>query len=667
MNDLPPPPPPPPPGRGRGSKRPDDAADRRHGERPPANKAKGNELNADGSPSGGRGPGSWPRWTIWVLVGVLAAAFLVPSLWPSSSGESLEYSEWRTQMIEGNIATAEINTGSGKITGEFTNGDKYTTTGRADTGVSDADQELMIENDVQFTFVAPSNNWLLGILSIFLPVMLIIGFFVWMQRRAQGQMGGVMSIGKSKAKAYDADRPSTTFDDIAGYTGVKQEITEVVDFLRMPERFREIGARVPKGILLVGPPGTGKTLFARAVAGEAGVGFLSVTGSDFMEMFVGVGASRVRDLFQQARRMGKAIIFVDEIDSIGRKRGAGLGGGHDEREQTLNQMLAEMDGFETSEGIVIMAATNRPDILDPALLRPGRFDRQIVVPLPEATERQAILEVHSRDKRMGPDVDMETMAQATPGMSGADLANLVNEAALVAVRRGSKEIQRIDFENARDRVVLGATRESMILSAEEKRATAYHEGGHALLATVLPHGDPLHKVTILPRGMALGVTWSLPQERHTYSKEFFEDTICKAMGGRVAEMIVFGHLNSGAANDLEQATGIARRMVREWGMSERVGPMAWSSQQAVFLGEDLMSSQREYSDDTAKLLDEEIARILTTQESRARDVLSRHRRGLELIAEALLDRETIDGPEVAKLIQQGMAESGQPADDTVSH
>ncbi len=666
MNNLPPPPPPPPPGRGRGSKRPDDA-DRRHGDKSPANKNKGNEFNADGTPSsGGRGPGSWPRWTIWVLVGVLAAAFLVPSLWPSDSGESLEYSEWRTQVIEGNIATADINA-SGKITGEFTNGDQYTTTGDASTGVSDPDRELLIENNVAYKFTPASNNWLLGVLSIFLPVMLIIGFFVWMQRRAQGQMGGVMSIGKSKAKAYDADRPSTTFDDIAGYTGVKQEITEVVDFLRMPERFREIGARVPKGILLVGPPGTGKTLFARAVAGEAGVGFLSVTGSDFMEMFVGVGASRVRDLFQQARRMGKAIIFVDEIDSIGRKRGAGLGGGHDEREQTLNQMLAEMDGFETSEGIVIMAATNRPDILDPALLRPGRFDRQIVVPLPEATERQAILEVHSRDKRMGPDVDMETMAQATPGMSGADLANLVNEAALVAVRRGSKEIQRIDFENARDRVVLGATRESMILSAEEKRATAYHEGGHALLATVLPHGDPLHKVTILPRGMALGVTWSLPQERHTYSKEFFEDTICKAMGGRVAEMIVFGHLNSGAANDLEQATGIARRMVREWGMSERVGPMAWSSQQAVFLGEDLMSSQREYSDDTAKLLDEEIARILTTQESRARDVLSRHRRGLELIAEALLEHETIDGPEVAKLIQQGMAESGQPADDIVAH
>ena len=451
-------------------------------------------------------------------------------------------------------------------------------------------------------------------------MLLIIGFFVWMQRRAAGQMGNVMSIGRSRAKAYTTDKPSTTFADIAGYAGVKQEITEVVDFLRMPDRFREIGARVPKGMLLVGPPGTGKTLFARAVAGEAGVGFLSVTGSDFMEMFVGVGASRVRDLFQQARRMGRAIIFIDEIDSIGRKRGAGLGGGHDEREQTLNQMLSEMDGFETAEGIVILAATNRPDILDPALLRPGRFDRMIVVPLPEFAERRAILDVHARDKRMGPDVDLDIMAKATPGMSGADLANLVNEAALVAVRRGSKQIERIDFENARDRVVLGARRESLVMTAEERRATAYHEGGHALLATVLPHGDPLHKVTILPRGMALGVTWTLPQERHTYSKEFFEDTICKAMGGRVAEKVVFDHVNSGAANDLEQATGIARRMVREWGMSDRVGPMAWSSQQAVFLGEDLMTSGREYSDDTAKLLDEEVARILTEQEQRATEL-----------------------------------------------
>jgi cell division protease FtsH len=595
---------------------------------------------------------------MWVLLGVVALALLLPSLWPDESGQKISYSEFMQQSSAGEVETVVINNSSGTITGTLKDGSEFTTTGGGDRALSEADEEILREQDVNIEFRTPGNNWLLSIAGLLLPVLLIIGFFVWMQRRAAGQMGNVMSIGRSRAKAYTTDKPSTTFADIAGYEGVKQEITEVVDFLRMPDRFREIGARVPKGMLLVGPPGTGKTLFARAVAGEAGVGFLSVTGSDFMEMFVGVGASRVRDLFQQARRMGRAIIFIDEIDSIGRKRGAGLGGGHDEREQTLNQMLSEMDGFETAEGIVIMAATNRPDILDPALLRPGRFDRSIVVPLPEYEERKAILEVHSRDKRMGADVDLEVMAKATPGMSGADLANLVNEAALVAVRRGSKQIERIDFENARDRVVLGAQRESLVLTAEEKRSTAYHEGGHAVLATVLPHGDPLHKVTILPRGMALGVTWSLPEERHTYSKEYFEDTICKAMGGRVAEKIVFSHVNSGAANDLEQATGIARRMVREWGMSDRVGPMAWSSQQHVFLGEDIMTGGREYSDDTAKLLDEEVARILTDQEQRATELLMKHRRGLELVADALLEHETIEGREVARLIQQGLTESG---------
>ena len=579
-------------------------------------------------------------------------------MWPNEAGDKVTYTQFMNDVRAGNVESVVVNNSSNTITGTMEDGTEFTTTGGGDRSLSEADEAVLREQDVDIEFKTPGSNWLLSIAGLLLPVLLIIGFFVWMQRRAAGQMGNVMSIGRSRAKAYTTDKPSTTFADIAGYEGVKQEITEVVDFLRMPDRFREIGARVPKGMLLVGPPGTGKTLFARAVAGEAGVGFLSVTGSDFMEMFVGVGASRVRDLFQQARRMGRAIIFIDEIDSIGRKRGAGLGGGHDEREQTLNQMLSEMDGFETAEGIVIMAATNRPDILDPALLRPGRFDRSIVVPLPEFSERRAILDVHARDKRVGPDVDLDVMAAATPGMSGADLANLVNEAALVAVRRGGKQIERIDFENARDRVVLGARRESLVMSAEEKRATAYHEGGHALLATVLPHGDPLHKVTILPRGMALGVTWSLPQERHTYSLEYFEDTICKAMGGRVAEKIVFDHINSGAANDLEQSTSIARRMVREWGMSDRVGPMAWSSQQQVFLGEDLMTSGREYSDDTAKLLDEEVARILTEQEQRATELITKHRRGLELIAEALLEHETIDGREVANLIQQGLTESG---------
>ncbi len=594
MSNLPPPPPPPPGGRGQqpqqGPPRPD-----QNGRRP-------------------LGSG-WPRWMIPVLLAAVVLFVAVPRVWPSDAGDKITYSQFISRVNAGDVKSVSIDKGSGTINGTAVDGSKFTATGAGERGLSPDDETLLNQKNVNIKFNQPSSNWLLNWASLLLPLVLIVGFFVWMQRRAAGQMGNVMSIGRSRAKAYSADKPSTTFSDIAGYEGVKQEITEVVDFLRMPERFREIGARVPKGMLLVGPPGTGKTLFARAVAGEAGVGFLSVTGSDFMEMFVGVGASRVRDLFQQARKMGRAIIFIDEIDSIGRKRGAGLGGGHDEREQTLNQMLAEMDGFETSEGIVILAATNRPDILDPALLRPGRFDRQIVVPLPEHTERLAILKVHSRDKRMGPDVDLDTMARATPGMSGADLANLVNEAALFAVRRASKQVERIDFENARDRVVMGARRESLVLSSEEKRATAIHEGGHAILTTVLEHADPLHKVTILPRGMALGVTWSLPEEKHTYSKEYFEDVICRAMGGRVAEMIVFGHLNSGAANDLEQATNIARHMVREWGMSERIGPMAWSGHQQVFLGEDLMTQGREFSDETAQTIDDEVSRILHEQES----------------------------------------------------
>lgn len=600
-----------------------------------------------------------PRWSIWVLIAVAGLLILGPRVWPSSTATKLTYTEFLARVTEGNVTKIKINNISNSISGTMADGSSFVTTGAAT--LSDADEQLLKTKGVDYDYSAPQGNFFTNLIPILLPFLLIMGFFIWMQRRAMGQAGSIMSIGRSRAKSYNADKPSTTFADVAGYEGVKQEIKEVVDFLRMPERFKEIGARVPKGILLVGPPGTGKTLFARAVAGEAGVGFLSVTGSDFMEMFVGVGASRVRDLFQQATKLGHAIIFIDEIDSIGRKRGAGLGGGHDEREQTLNQLLSEMDGFEATEGIVVLAATNRPDILDPALLRPGRFDRQIVIPLPEVEERLAILKVHSVDKRMGSDIDLETMAKATPGMSGADLANLVNEAALFAVRRGSTHIERIDFENARDRVVLGARRESLVLNAEEKRATAYHEGGHAVLATVLPHSDPLHKVTILPRGMALGVTWTLPEERHTYSREFFDDIICKAMGGRVAEMIVFGNLTSGAANDLEQATGIARRMVREWGMSDSIGPMAWTGQQQVFLGEDLMTSGREYSDETARKIDEEIGKILNTQQERARVLLTKHRVGLDLVANALLEQETIDGPTVALLVQQGLGAPSLPS------
>ena len=633
MSDLPPPPPP-----------------RSTPPRPPFKGLKPRNNNGTPQEPGQRTP--LPRWAVWAIIAAVLALGVGSQMFAADTGERLSYTEFLEQVRAGKVERVTLNNATNTITGTLTDGSKFSTTGAVQ--LSDADEQLLKERGVDYDYKTPQANWFTSLVPIILPFLFVIAFFMWMQRRAMGQQGNIMSIGRSKAKAYQADKPSTTFADVAGYDGVKMEIKEVVDFLRMPERFREIGARVPKGILLVGPPGTGKTLFARAVAGEAGVGFLSVTGSDFMEMFVGVGASRVRDLFQQARKMGKAIIFVDEIDSIGRKRGAGLGGGHDEREQTLNQLLAEMDGFETVEGIVILAATNRPDILDPALLRPGRFDRQIVVPLPEADERLAILKVHSRDKRIGTDVDLDTMAKATPGMSGADLANLVNEAALFAVRRGSVQIERIDFENARDRVVLGASRESLVLSAEEKRATAYHEGGHAILATVLPHSDPLHKVTILPRGMALGVTWTLPEERHTYSREYFLDVICKAMGGRVAEKIVFGQLNSGAANDLEQATNIARRMVREWGMSDNVGPMAWQGQQQVFLGEDLMTSGREYSDSTAKMLDDEISRILREQEERAHQLLTKHRKGLDLVAEALLEQETIDGATVGRLVQQAL-------------
>ncbi|PHX94568.1 MAG: cell division protein FtsH [Acidimicrobium sp.] len=593
-----------------------------------------------------------PRWATWAIVAVVILLIAGPRIWPTSTATKFTYTEFLELVKQGQIKQVEINNLSNQISGTLKDGGEFVTTGAV--ALSDADETLLKEKGVDYDYSTPQGNFFTNLIPLLLPFILIMGFFFWMQKRAMGQAGSIMSIGRSRAKNYNADKPATTFADVAGYEGVKQEIREVVDFLKMPESFKEIGARVPKGVLLVGPPGTGKTLFARAVAGEAGVGFLSVTGSDFMEMFVGVGASRVRDLFQQARKMGRAIIFVDEIDSIGRKRGAGLGGGHDEREQTLNQLLAEMDGFETTEGVIVMAATNRPDILDAALLRPGRFDRQVIMPLPECEERLAILTVHSKGKRMGTDVVLDTMAKATPGMSGADLANLVNESALLAVRRGSKVIEHIDFENARDRVIMGARRESLILNAEEKRATAYHEGGHAVLATVLPHSDPLHKVTILPRGMALGVTWTLPEERHTYSRDYFKDMICKAMGGRVAEMIVFGHLNSGAANDLEQATSIARRMVREWGMSDAVGPMAWSSQQQVFLGEDLMTNGREYSDETARMIDLEIGLILREQEARAKVLLEKNRAGLDLVAHSLLEQETIDGATVARLVQEGL-------------
>jgi cell division protease FtsH len=578
------------------------------------------------------------------------AVLIVPSLLTHSPAKSLTYSEFIDKVNAKQVATANITNNSGTITGKLKpTGAEYTVNGP--TPVIQSDVKEMQSNGVKVTFSTPSD-----ILGTLLPYVLLFGgmllIFFFISRQARGQMSGIMSIGRSKARLFSADRPSTTFDDVAGYTGVKQEISEVVEFLKVPARFKEIGAKIPKGVLLVGPPGTGKTLLARAVAGEAGVPFLSVSGSDFMEMFVGVGASRVRDLFQTARKQAPAIIFVDEIDSIGRKRGAGLGGGHDEREQTLNQMLNEMDGFDPAEGVVVIAATNRPDILDPALLRPGRFDRQIVVPLPDLDERLPILRVHCKGKRVGPDVDLELVARGTPGMSGADLANLVNEAALHAVRRGSPAIEMVDFEASRDRVLMGQRRDSLVLSDEEKERVAYHEGGHAVLAYVLEHADPVHKVTILPTGMALGVTMQLPvEERHIHPRAHIEDSLCVRMGGRVAEMLVYGDLSTGAANDLVGNTELARKMVREWGMSEEIGPMAWGSQGQVFLGEDLMHT-RDYSEDTSRVIDDEVERILRSQEERAMETLTQHRKGLDAVARSLLTQESIDGEEVGRLVDE---------------
>ena len=608
------------------------------------------DRSGDKRPGSGRPDQGWSRWALWGTLGLLLAVLLFVGMPGDDGGRDISYSEFRARVASGLVDEVEFNNANHTASGRFTSGEEFQTDTPVD--IPEEDLALLRERNVDFSFTTPQPNFIASWLPFLLPVMLLIGFFVWMQRRAQGQVGSIMQIGRSKAKTYSTERPGTTFADVAGYEGVKQEITEVVDFLKQPQRFAAIGARIPKGVLLVGPPGTGKTLIARAVAGEAGVPFLSVTGSDFMEMFVGVGASRVRDLFQTARKLGRAIIFVDEIDSIGRKRGAGLGGGHDEREQTLNQMLSEMDGFETTEGIVMMAATNRPDILDPALLRPGRFDRQIVVPLPDLEERLPILRVHCKDKRIGDDVDLTVVARGTPGMSGADLANLVNEAALHAVRRDSDAVHMEDFEAARDRVIMGQRRESLALSDEEKERVAYHEGGHAVLAYVLDHADPVHKVTILPTGMALGVTQQLPmEERHIYPRNYIEDSLAVRMGGRVAEMLVYGDLSTGANNDLVGNTELARKMVREWGMSDRVGPMAWGSQGMVFLGEDLMHT-RDYSDETSRVIDEEVERILREQEERATAKLSKHRKGLDAVAAALLENETIDGAEVKRLVDE---------------
>lgn len=601
---------------------------------------------------------TWPRWAPWAVILSILAIFTFVQVGSSGSkAKSISETEMISRVGKGEVKSIKFTVGSGAIDGTMRDNSKFSSQCSCTDVFPESTRALLKKNNVDFKSVVNSPNWILDLLGYLLPIGLLIGFFLWMNRRAQGSMGAVMNISRSRAKVYTTEKPKTTFKDVAGYEPVKEEIEEVVDFLKNPGKFREIGARIPKGVLLVGPPGTGKTLIARAVAGEAGVPFVSVTGSDFMEMFVGVGAARVRDLFQTARRQAPAIIFIDEIDSIGRKRGAGLGGGHDEREQTLNQMLAEMDGFEATEGVVMLAATNRPDVLDPALLRPGRFDRQVMVPLPTQEERFEILKVHLRDKKVSGDVDPMTVARATPGMSGADLANLVNEAALFAVRRGAQEVHAEDFNSARDRILMGLKRPSIMMNDREKLLTAYHESGHAMLAYVLEHADPVHKVTILPTGMALGMTQQLPlEEKHSYSRQYLLDMLVVMLGGRVAESVVFSELTTGAQNDLVRVTEVARSMVREWGMSDRIGPMAWGSQGAVFLGEDLMHT-RDYSDDTARVIDEEVEHILRREEERAVALVNEHRDGLDALAKALVERETLDGGQVSEIVDGAMGRS----------
>lgn len=494
--------------------------------------------------------------------------------------------------------------------------------------------------------------WYMTLLVSWFPMLLLIGVWIFFMRQMQGGGGKAMSFGRSRARLISQDQSKVTFADVAGIDEAKEELSEVVDFLSNPKKFTRLGGRIPKGVLLVGPPGTGKTLLARAVAGEAGVPFFSISGSDFVEMFVGVGASRVRDLFVQGKKNAPCLIFIDEIDAVGRQRGAGLGGGHDEREQTLNQLLVEMDGFESNEGVILIAATNRPDVLDPALLRPGRFDRQVTVPVPDVRGRKRILEVHARRSPLAGDVNMEVIAKGTPGFSGADLENLVNEAALQAAKENKDQINMFDFEQAKDKLIMGKERRSMVMSDEEKKITAYHEGGHALCAKLLPKADPVHKVSIIPRGRALGVTMQLPgEDRYGYSRSFLETNLVVLLAGRVAEEIIFNDITTGAGNDIERATKMARKMVCEWGMSEEIGPLNIGEQgEEVFIGREWNQS-RNYSDETARLVDAEVKRIVEAARSAARELIEGNMDLLKKIAESLLERETISGADIDLLIE----------------
>lgn len=527
------------------------------------------------------------------------------------------------------------------------------------------------ERGLKFTVVKEDNAWINALVGVLPWVLLIVVWLIIMRRMQGGGPRGIFSFGKSRAKLLSEGAPKVTFLDVAGADEAKVELAEVIEFLKEPTKFQKLGGKIPRGVLLLGPPGTGKTLLARAVAGEAGVPFFSISGADFVEMFVGVGASRVRDLFDQGKKSAPCIIFIDEIDAVGRHRGAGLGGGHDEREQTLNQLLVEMDGFEQNSGVIIIAATNRPDVLDPALLRPGRFDRQVVVDRPDVKGREGILRVHTKNIPLADDVKLETLAKGTPGLAGAELANLVNEAALLAARQNAKAVTMHHFEDAKDKVMMGMERKSMIISEKEKKVTSYHEIGHVLVARMIPEADPVHKVTIIPRGRALGLTTYLPiDEKHTYSKTYLEAMITYALGGRAAELIIFNELTTGAGNDIERSTDIARKMVCEWGMSEKLGPLTYGQKdEEIFLGRQITRHQN-FSDDTAITIDEEVKKIVTTCMTRAEKILRENMDTLHRLAAALLEREILDAAEIDAVIRGeelppvGRRKNGQPEDKT---
>jgi len=597
---------------------------------------------------------------IWLVV--IAAVVIGYKIFDtaSASRQQMDQSAFYTALEDGEIKEVTItgdNVGF-EIRGRFKSPRRSSETGKALTSfttyiVKDDDLVKQLQqHGVLVKAEKPHDSSFLALLLTWSPMLLFLGVWIFFMRQMQSGGNRALSFGKSRAKLTSAQGRKVTFRDVAGVEEAKEELQEIIEFLKEPQKFQKLGGKIPKGVLLMGPPGTGKTLLARAIAGEANVPFFSISGSDFVEMFVGVGASRVRDLFEQGKKNAPCIIFIDEIDAVGRHRGAGLGGGHDEREQTLNQLLVEMDGFETNEGVILIAATNRPDVLDPALLRPGRFDRQVVVGRPDVRGREEILRVHVRKIPLSNEVDLSIIARATPGFSGADLANLVNEAALFAARKSRKSVTHDDFEVAKDRVLMGVERKSLIISDDEKRATAFHEAGHALVAFKMPDADPLHKVTIIPRGRALGVTQQLPiDDRHTYSKDYLEATIAVLMGGRVAEELRLDRITTGAGNAFERATDMARRMVTEWGMSEKLGPLTFGKQEEqIFLGREI-SQHRDYSEATAIEIDAEVRRIVQQGYETARRIIEENAEALGRIAEALLEREAIDAQEIAALLR----------------